>query len=143
MKILMMMALLAALSATALGSEIHRWTDADGRVHYGQRPPAGQKADALNLGATPSAGPNPNAGANTKDSVTSESEKIRQQEREFQQRHRARLDRDADAENARERARAAEAQAKRAEAIARAERDAQLREQGARAARTRQSKWGM
>lgn len=143
MKIQVLMALLVALSAPALGEEIHRWTDADGRVHYGQRPPPGQKAAPLTVGTVSSAGPNQNSGANAGDSAATQSEKIRQQEREFQQRHRARIDRDAAAENARERARVAEAQAKRAEAIARAERDAYQREQGARAAQTRQSKWGM
>ncbi|MFN0302873.1 MAG: DUF4124 domain-containing protein [Burkholderiales bacterium] len=135
------MAFLVALSASALGNEIHRWTDADGRVHYGQRPPPGQKADTLTAGATPPAGANQSVGANDANPAATQAEKIRQQEREFQRRHRARLDRDAAAENARERARTAEAQAKRAEAIARAERDAYLREQGARAEKTRQSKW--
>jgi hypothetical protein len=143
MKIPVLMALLVVLSASALGNEIHRWTDADGRVHYGQRPPPGQKADALTLGTPSSVGPNQNSGANAGDSAGTQSEKIRQQEREFQQRHRARQDQAAAVETARERARVAEARAKRAEAIARAERDAYQREQGARAAQTRQSKWGM
>lgn len=35
----LLLTLLLALSAPVLAGEIHRWTDSQGRVHYGDRPP--------------------------------------------------------------------------------------------------------
>jgi hypothetical protein len=44
---------LAALAAVA-AAEVHRWTDAEGRVHYGDRPPAGSQSVPVTTGASPS-----------------------------------------------------------------------------------------
>jgi len=51
--------LLAAASLAAAG-EVHRWKDADGRVHYGDKPPAGVAAKPVAVPASgPAAKPNP------------------------------------------------------------------------------------
>jgi hypothetical protein len=42
--------LLAAL-ATGAGAEVYRWTDAEGRVHYGDRPSAGSQSVPVGSGA--------------------------------------------------------------------------------------------
>ena len=46
--------LLAAAASLAAAGEVHRWKDADGRVHYGDKPPAGVAAKPV---AVPAAGP--------------------------------------------------------------------------------------
>ncbi len=43
---------LVALS-TAAGAEVFRWTDAEGRVHYGDRPSAGSQSVPLTSGPAP------------------------------------------------------------------------------------------
>ena len=45
----LLLTLLLALSATVLAGEIHRWTDSQGRVHYGDRPPGTAAAQPLEL----------------------------------------------------------------------------------------------
>ena len=44
-KIIVACALLACIPASA--QQIHRWVDADGRVHYGDQPPSGVKSAAV------------------------------------------------------------------------------------------------
>ncbi len=46
---LAVLALVSLLALTAGAGEIHRWTDPDGSVHYGHRPPAGAESDILTL----------------------------------------------------------------------------------------------
>ncbi len=42
--------LIALLSAaTVAGAEIHRWVDADGAVHFGERPPPGVESQQMEL----------------------------------------------------------------------------------------------
>ncbi len=48
--------LLAAL-ATGAGAEVYRWTDAEGRVHYGDRPSAGSQSIPLSAGTPPAQPP--------------------------------------------------------------------------------------
>jgi predicted secreted Zn-dependent protease len=60
--------LLAAAASLAAAGEVHRWKDADGRVHYGDKPPAGVAAKPV---AVPSAGPatKPNPEVTVEESV--------------------------------------------------------------------------
>jgi hypothetical protein len=51
---------LAALGAAAV-AEVYRWTDAEGRVHYGDRPSAGAQS-VPNVGGTPPVQPAPSDG---------------------------------------------------------------------------------
>lgn len=47
-------ALLAALAASpAMPAKIYRWSDARGQIHYGELPPIGQPAQALDIQAPP------------------------------------------------------------------------------------------
>jgi predicted secreted Zn-dependent protease len=50
------LAVLAAVACAAAGSgaaaEVHRWTDADGRVHYGDKPPPGAAAKEVAVPAS-------------------------------------------------------------------------------------------
>ena len=48
-----MAATLAALPGGAWGAEIYRWTDAEGRPHFGDRPPDGDAA-VVDIPASPS-----------------------------------------------------------------------------------------
>lgn len=55
--------LLAGLTlamAAGAAAQVYKWTDADGRVHYGPRPPANVKSTALNAQASRSANPEAN-----------------------------------------------------------------------------------
>jgi hypothetical protein len=62
MRHLVALLILACLSPAAAG-EIYRWTDAQGRVHFGDRPPAGA-GEALPLTSSPTPpAPEPDAGA--------------------------------------------------------------------------------
>ena len=55
-------ALLAALAASpTLPAKIYRWSDARGQIHYGELPPIGQPAQALDI-QTPPAHPRPATG---------------------------------------------------------------------------------
>ncbi|GAA5785034.1 DUF4124 domain-containing protein [Chitiniphilus shinanonensis] len=85
MKKIMMLVLLCGVAAMA-SAEIYKWKDADGRVHYSDTPPAGQKgkAQVINTkdlpvsslpanrgeartdGAAPTPGPTPAPGAEAK-----------------------------------------------------------------------------
>ena len=50
------------LAHPAVAAEVYRWTDEQGRVHYGERPPA-QGAERLDLPATGSPSTTPDASA--------------------------------------------------------------------------------
>ena len=39
--------LLCIASASAIAAEVYTWTDADGNVHYGDKPPTGQNVDTV------------------------------------------------------------------------------------------------
>ena len=58
MSIKIAIALLTLAPAIAHAGEIHRWVDDDGRVHYGDRPPATRQAETVvvtpNVYASPS-----------------------------------------------------------------------------------------
>ncbi len=45
--------LLSITSSSAIANEVYTWTDANGVVHYGDRPPDGQKAQVINVRETP------------------------------------------------------------------------------------------
>ncbi len=45
--------------ATAASAEVYRWTDANGRVHYGERPPVGAERIELPRQSPPPAMPTP------------------------------------------------------------------------------------
>lgn len=136
MRLLMLVALFAAACAPAAAQPIQKWTDADGRVHYGQRPPPGQQTDPIQRGTMSSVDSNaaPAGAATPAGAPTS------QQEREFQDRRRARLDREAGVDRSQAEARAAEARAREADARRQAEQDRRLAEQGAAAAARRAQK---
>ena len=51
--------LLAATAFLAAAGEVHRWKDADGRVHYGDKPPPGAAAKAIAVPSGAPAKPNP------------------------------------------------------------------------------------
>lgn len=48
------------LSAASAAAEVYKWTDADGRVHFGDRPPAG-RGESLQLPAPAATAPAPTA----------------------------------------------------------------------------------
>lgn len=48
MKILLLL-LTSLLSAAALAGSIHKWVDADGRVHFSDRPPQAVSSEELNI----------------------------------------------------------------------------------------------
>jgi hypothetical protein len=47
--------LLLLLLTAAAGADVFKWTDADGRVRYGQHPPAGVQAERLKSAPAPAA----------------------------------------------------------------------------------------
>lgn len=48
-------AILMLILAGSAGADVYKWTDADGSVHYGDRPPAsGQDARSMSLAPAPS-----------------------------------------------------------------------------------------
>ena len=51
--------LLPLLAGGAAGQEVHRWTDARGQVHFGDRPPEAAASYAPGGSATPATGPAP------------------------------------------------------------------------------------
>ena len=90
MKKFLLFVLALAFSATA-GAQMYKWTDKDGKVRYGDVPPA--DANATRIGAPP-AGYNPapappeakkDAGAKDKDLSPEAAFRKRQQEREAQE----------------------------------------------------------
>jgi predicted secreted Zn-dependent protease len=52
--------ILAAFVAGSASGQVYKWTDADGRVHYGPRPPPAVKATALELRPSPRVTPESN-----------------------------------------------------------------------------------
>lgn len=42
-----------ALAAGSAGAEVFKWVDEQGRVHFGGTPPAGRKAEKLNVQSSP------------------------------------------------------------------------------------------
>lgn len=68
------LALALLLAAAAAHAQIYRWTDEQGRVHYGQSPPPGAKASPVDSRVPPASGP------------AQPAPDLSQQEREFQQR---------------------------------------------------------
>ena len=46
--------LLAASLALPAGAQIYKWTDSTGKVHYGDKPPAGAKTDQVKVDAVTS-----------------------------------------------------------------------------------------
>jgi hypothetical protein len=44
--------LVSIASGKAIATEVYRWTDANGVVHYGDKPPDGQKAQIINVRET-------------------------------------------------------------------------------------------
>ena len=47
--------LLCIASGSAIATEVYTWTDADGNVHFGDKPPSGQKAETVSIRAAPPA----------------------------------------------------------------------------------------
>lgn len=47
--------LLLSLTSAPLLAQVYKWTDAEGRVHYGDRPPAEASSRRLDTGRAPSA----------------------------------------------------------------------------------------
>jgi len=70
------LALAVLFTAAAAHAQVYRWVDEQGKVHYGERPPSGAKANPVEdkLAAPPGA-PQPKAAPDTS-----------QQERDFQRR---------------------------------------------------------
>ena len=47
------LALLLALAGPAASAQVYKWVDEKGRVHYGEKPPAGSKPSAVKSPAAP------------------------------------------------------------------------------------------
>jgi hypothetical protein len=86
----------AVLAAAAAHAQVYRWVDEQGKVHYGERPPAGAKASPVQdkLAAPPGA-PAPKAAPDAS-----------QQERDFQRRQMERQQKEASEQKAAARAKA-------------------------------------
>ena len=54
--------LLGVISGNAVANEVFKWTDENGVVHFGDRPPEGQKTQIIDIPQAPRSG---NAGANS------------------------------------------------------------------------------
>ena len=65
-----LVALMLALALSAASAQVFKWVDENGRVHYGEKPPPGTKANAMK---TPAAAPNSPAAP----------QDVQSQEREF------------------------------------------------------------
>ena len=50
-------ALMLALAVPAASAQVFKWVDENGRVHYGEKPPPGTKANAMKAPATPPGSP--------------------------------------------------------------------------------------
>jgi hypothetical protein len=48
-----------ALTNTAAGAAMYKWTDADGSTQYGQYPPAGVQAERVHVSSQPASQPQP------------------------------------------------------------------------------------
>lgn len=55
-KILTLAVLLAATPAMAFAASVYKWTDKDGVTHFGDRQPAGQQAESVNVRTGKSSG---------------------------------------------------------------------------------------
>jgi hypothetical protein len=89
------LALATLLAAAAAHGQVYRWVDEQGKVHYGERPPSGAKAKAVDEKPAPPPGaPAPKA-----------SPDAAQQERDFQRRRMEREQREAREQKAAEKAR--------------------------------------
>lgn len=86
--------LAALLAASAAHAQVYRWVDEQGKVHYGERPPSGAKANPVQdkLAAPPGA-PAPKAAPDAS-----------QQERDFQRRRMEREQQEASEQKAAEKA---------------------------------------
>ena len=51
------LALLMALAVPVASAQVYKWVDENGRVHYGEKPPAGSKPSAVKPPAAPPSGP--------------------------------------------------------------------------------------
>jgi hypothetical protein len=60
--ICMTVLLLGVISGNAVANEVFKWTDENGVVHFGDRPPEGQKTQTIDIPQAPRSG---NAGANS------------------------------------------------------------------------------
>jgi hypothetical protein len=89
-------ALVALLAASAAHAQVYRWVDEQGKVHYGERPPAGAKASPVQdkLAAPPGA------------SAPKAAPDASQQERDFQRRQMERQQKEASDQKAAARAKA-------------------------------------
>jgi hypothetical protein len=45
--------ILLFMAGSACAEGVHKWVDAQGRVHFGDTPPAGQKTERINVSAPP------------------------------------------------------------------------------------------
>jgi len=81
-----LLALAFALAAAPAAAALYKWTDENGRTVYGDTPPAGVKAERVNVAAPPA---DPNA---VRDMASKDAE--------FKARQKARADADAKAEKA-------------------------------------------
>ena len=89
------LAFAALLAAVAAHAQVYRWVDEQGKVHYGERPPAGAKANAIeDRLATPPGAP---AQKGASDAA--------QQERDFQRRRMEREQQEARDQKAAEKVR--------------------------------------
>ena len=89
------LALAMLLAAVAAHAQVYRWVDEQGKVHYGERPPAGAKASPVeDRLATPPGAPAPQAAPGTA-----------QQERDFQRRRMEREQQEARDQKAADKAR--------------------------------------
>ena len=45
--------LMLAVTASANGAGVYKWTDAQGNIHYGERPPPGREAESMEVDKAP------------------------------------------------------------------------------------------
>lgn len=105
--------LLLMLPAGAAESQVYKWQDEQGRVHYGSRPPAGAPAEPVKIREAPA--PSPDAGLRA-------SEKALLNEVKAREREEAKLQQKATERDAERRVREAKAAADRQERCVRAQR---------------------
>ncbi|QJR14686.1 DUF4124 domain-containing protein [Usitatibacter palustris] len=108
----LVIAIALALAAPVAHSQVYKWTDKDGRVHYGEKPPEGVKATPVAVPSAPkgaaAATPAPDA-APPKTVSEQEAEFRKRQakrdeaERSFKQREEEAAEREKICENARKR----------------------------------------
>ena len=59
MRLATLISIILALTTTAAGAAMYKWTDADGSTQYGQYPPAGVAAERIKVSPQPASQPQP------------------------------------------------------------------------------------